>query len=650
MKELDNLRELAKYADFWEVMASLTVYSSFILSDTPDVKEEELHQLYDRKKLTNTEITLLFALGCQEYREGAKESQKALQQYEKEVLIGLAALQQSIIKDSFYREAIFYAGDGVYQHQFKEAIQKRYVNDEKWIKENKGFSLADAFHIFEALERLIKQKVEQWEESDSYLNIFIFTLEELSESVDIKAEKLLSVLQAFTAKQLAEGLNDFVDIDDFNHRNAFPIVKYNEKYICFQVYKLWESLYESPFFWFLKDAKYKEIANKNRGAFVEEYTADKLRYVFNKGQVYKNVELYDGKIRVGEIDVLVLHGHRALVIQAKSKALTIPARKGRLLNLADDFKKAIQDAYDQSLSCANYLLEGKVFLKTEGGQKVDLNEDIVDVFPICILSDYYPALRLQVRSFLIRKGRRKVRKPLICDVFFVDLLVSFLNNPVFFFDFLYKREQLQESLIANHELVILSVYLRNGLRFEEVTELMMLDDSFNAVIDKVLLSHSLKRSSQQGVPEGVLTVYQQSYLGELLSKISSINAYKELELGLFMLSLSEESYGDINRLLEQQILNCRSEAKVKNINIPVEQVGITITIHNGRVDYKALEEYREAQQYLNSAKTWFGVDYSYSEMFWRKVYYRDTFCTEEAIFKNRYVSQIQATSRKVALI
>ncbi|AHB99124.1 hypothetical protein [Francisella orientalis] len=42
-------------------------------------------------------------------------------------------------------------------------------------------------------------------------------------------------------------------------------------------------------------------------------------------------------------------------MQAKSKKLTLEARKGNDKLLADDFKKAIQDSYNQGYECANFI-------------------------------------------------------------------------------------------------------------------------------------------------------------------------------------------------------------------------------------------------------------------------------------------------------
>ena len=89
-----------------------------------------------------------------------------------------------------------------------------------------------------------------------------------------------------------------------------------------------EALYETPFFWLIEDKSYKDIALKNRGAFTEGFSKESLKKVFGEGRVFTNINIYNKKTNVAEIDVLVIFANRAIIVQAKSKKLTIEARKG----------------------------------------------------------------------------------------------------------------------------------------------------------------------------------------------------------------------------------------------------------------------------------------------------------------------------------
>ncbi len=78
----------------------------------------------------------------------------------------------------------------------------------------------------------------------------------------------------------------------------------------------------------------------------------RLEAVFGKGAVFANVRIPEAKGKdIGEIDTLVLFADRAIVVQAKSKRLTIDARKGNDNLIRNDFKKQVFRTYDQDSKC-----------------------------------------------------------------------------------------------------------------------------------------------------------------------------------------------------------------------------------------------------------------------------------------------------------
>jgi hypothetical protein len=149
------------------------------------------------------------------------------------------------------------------------------------------------------------------------------------------------------------------------------------------------------------DQKYSPTASSHRGSFTEQFSHECLERVFGCAHVYANVDIIRTKgEKVGEIDVLVLFGNRGILVQAKSKRLTLLARKGNDFQIKDDFKKAVQDAYDQAQTCALELLAGGGKLVDANGQTIEIPARIIDIYPICIVADHYPALCFQARQFL----------------------------------------------------------------------------------------------------------------------------------------------------------------------------------------------------------------------------------------------------------
>ena len=123
--------------------------------------------------------------------------------------------------------------------------------------------------------------------------------------------------------------------------------------------------------------------------------------VFGEACVHQGVHIFKSKgVEVGEIDVLVVFGDRAIVLQAKSKRLTLEARKGNDLQLQDDFKKAVRNSCDQALSCAEALGDATYTLRDAGGELLILARPLKQVFPMCVVADHYPALAFQAQQFL----------------------------------------------------------------------------------------------------------------------------------------------------------------------------------------------------------------------------------------------------------
>lgn len=83
------------------------------------------------------------------------------------------------------------------------------------------------------------------------------------------------------------------------------------------------------------------------------------------------------------------------VIRDLSKRLTQMSKTGSEESIRKDFQGAVQDAYDQAFSCAQWLLDGTYRLLDESGNEILLPSGIVEVTPVCVVADHYPALSLQ---------------------------------------------------------------------------------------------------------------------------------------------------------------------------------------------------------------------------------------------------------------
>ncbi len=230
----------------------------------------------------------------------------------------------------------------------------------------KGFTISTAQSIVRAAGRVQSERLQarldamrqlppsEW----TILPAHIFTAAEVAQQSGIDVRDVERVLESF-ALPVGETNQGFAALDDFNVANALPLLRVNQSdFLLFQGYSLVEALYEAPFYWMSADKAYRATAMGNRGRFAEAFSADRLQRVFGASRVHTNVDIYESKGRkLGEVDVLVIFANRAIVLQAKSKRLTLEARKGNDQVIKDDFKKSVQDSYDQGRLCASALTD-----------------------------------------------------------------------------------------------------------------------------------------------------------------------------------------------------------------------------------------------------------------------------------------------------
>lgn len=532
---------------------------------------------------------------------------------------GLMGLADPFSEARNLREPIFYSGESAYGFQYRALAAAKYQRDTGWLEANKSFSIADATRVATALGELLADRQmehikaframdpNQW----TMLPASIFSAKEAAERSGVDVDVVNAVLAAFTLPE-GERNEGFTALHDFNATNAAPILPWSEnRFLLLQHYSLLEAIYESPFFWMLGDKAYKPQALANRGLFTETFAAERLEAVFGQARVYRNVILYrpDGNHH-GEIDVLVLFGDRAIIVQAKSKKLTIEARKGNDLQLRDDFKKAVQDAYDQAHLCAVALLAGGYRVEEASGRAVQIGVGLRAILPVCVVSDHYPALAFQVRQFLQAQTTDQTKAPLILDVFALDVIAEMLATPLHFLHYLELRARFGEGFVASHELTLLGYHLARNLYGGPENTIINLGDDIASELDIAMLA---RREGIPGktVPEGILTRYADTAFGRMVSAIEARAEPDTTELGLWLLQLDEQTAMSLSSALDRIVLQTSQDGRKHDITIGVGDPPSGLTVHcSYEPDAQASEgliAHCELRKHSHRADTWFGV-------------------------------------------
>ena len=439
---------------------------------------------------------------------------------------------------------------------------------------------------------------------------FVLNSQELAQETDHPIEDIRAFVDAFTLPHDHRNPS-FRTLQDFNAAYAYPFIRKSaDEVILLQYYGLVEAVYDSPFYWMCSDQDYAEIAFRNRGKFTESFSFERLSLVFDRRQVYRNVIIRKSGNIVGEIDVFVAYGDRAIVLQAKSKRLRLEARKGNIQLLQEDFQKAVQDAVDQSYDCAALLDDTTTTLCTMDNREIQLAVRPQTIYPITVVSDHYPSLAFQAKHFLNRKTVSNVAPPLITDVFALDSITEMLNSPLRVLSYLELHARHGDKLFVNHEQTLLSLHLKQNLWVGDDTDLVFVNDDVALTLDVAM---SVRRDGVDGqaMPDGILTRFRGTHFERIISYMEFKDESAAVAMGFFLLEMNEDTIVELNRNIEQLLERTAADGDFHNFSIGFSEPAAGLTVYGGPVVDPAgdlmLGQHCKFRKYCGKANRWLGL-------------------------------------------
>ena len=604
------------------------------------IEADDLLKMYSPDRLIRSEISTLIRLTCKNeinfnlpkpriFNKNNKKTEQLLQKLHQAIYkstLDFRNLSEPFATGETLREMIFYSCESAYNFQFHNFAVEKYKSDNSWFQENMGYSIDQANVIISAIFKIQSNKFNQIEKFFSksqpskwtVLPMYSFSVNEIFEITKLEKTVIKSFITSFVAsKELLKSA--YNSISDFNACNAYPIIPIDdENFILFQQYSLTEAFYETPFFWMFDDNKYKDIALKNRGDFTESFSQRRLETVFGKKRVFSNVSILHKKKIVGEIDVLVAFANRAIVIQAKSKKLTIEARKGNESSISNDFKKAVQDSYDQAFDCAEYLIDDKYKLVDSDGEELNISRDFDEIYPICIVSDNYPSLSIQVYNFLKYKITDNILPPFVMDIFTLDVLCEILQSPLYFLSYINRRVLYHTSILANHEIPVLGYHLKKNLWLSEDTDILQISDDWSTELDLAMQARR-KNVPSETTPDGILTKYEHTFFKSLIHQIEQIDEPKIINLGFLLLQLNGETIESINHGVFKIIELCKVDKELHDLTLVFDKDPTGLTFHcneaNNPNALKNLTNHCLKRKNKHEAINWYGIGINANSQF-----------------------------------
>lgn len=529
---------------------------------------------------------------------------------------GAIALEMPPATGEMMREAIFYSTEAAHHFQYRDLAPEKYWRDDSWLLANKGFTSGQAVAIVRAMCDEISVRGADIHSASrlsgvqpaSWLSMFEFHADDVSHRSGVALGVVQAFIRAFTLGDRNEG---FKAVGDFNEVAAMPLIPTGaDSILLFDQGVMYEALYESPFYWMFADSAYRSTASANRGAFTETFSARRLAMVFGRKHVHTNVNLYRGKSRVGEADVLVVFGDRVIVVQAKAKKLTLAARKGNDGQLRKDFAAAIQDACDQGWECANAIVARDCRLEDDKGILVQLPSSIKQVFTLSVVAENYPALAHQAREYLQAQSTDVILPPLVMDVFLLDAMTEFLSTPARFLHYLRMRLSVSDEVLVNHEYAALGYHLQTNMWPQDKYTMAYLDDSFSMAMDTAM---TVRRDGHAGerTPPGVLTRFVGTPFGRLVAHFEEKSDPGLMEFCFFLLAFGEDAIQGFNRMYEALVQRGRVDRRLHDVSFHFGDGEPGVTMHfNPLQSAEAVERLRahiEIRKYAVRAPRWFGI-------------------------------------------
>lgn len=633
----DELTGLCTSPGYIHALALLSFQSSLVMVDK-ELTARTLAKLHSSSRLITTELATLIGLMMRgpiafdrpktsvvmEYVDRShallKELHQAIMEPGTKVIQAEAAAdrpENPFISGKVLREVIFYGGQSAYAFQYRDMAAKKYAADGEWLSANKDVDVNVCHTVCRSVVKVLQARVARTAYENArtsrgtMLPGFTFSCSDVAAEANLSATDVSAVIEAFTLP--AEERNSaFTSLHRFNVAYAYPLIRKSaDEFVLLQHYSMAEAFYNTPFYWMLADESYAPVALGNRGDFTEEFAFQRLCSVFGRRHVFRNVEIRKSKREIlGEIDVLVVYGSQAIVLQAKSKMLTLEARSGNETMLRKDFKAAVQDAANQAVDCSTALRRKDVKLHCRDGRRVSSVAGVRDVLPICTVSDHYPALAFQASQFLADRGAGAVARVLTIDLFALDTMTEMLGSPLRLISYLHLRSRFGDKLLFGHENTLLGYHLKRNLWLENETDLLILEDNYGVEVDVCM---SVRRDGMAGesTPEGILTRLVGTRVATIIAELEERPNPAAIQLGLLLLELSENAVEDISAAIDGTVAKTVADGNLHDATVLLSDADAGVTVHCARrFDSKAktvLQRHCERRKQIHEAGQWFGI-------------------------------------------
>ena len=285
--------------------------------------------------------------------------------------------------------------------------------------------------------------------------------------------------------------SDFRYIDDHNPVHKTPMIRKDDRYFLPHPRLPRQALMETYYYDLISDDEYGDSDGESGGTFgeiwgdyIEDWTSDSLRNLFNESEIFLNPEYVDSGEEAA--DVILWDGKYLVVFECKSKKLVLDTRGGDYETTKGDLQEGIGKATQQATDFINRLEEeGQIKLQSNGEELCLSNSDVKFKYPVVVLGDQYDSIGMKLFDEVLELDRT----PFVVSVTDLNIVTEALAHPIQFIGYVSQRISMisNELIFGQDEVDMLGLYIERGHEFPELSDdqFLQLGDYSHVIAQKI---------------------------------------------------------------------------------------------------------------------------------------------------------------------
>lgn len=394
-----------------------------------------------------------------------------------------------------------------------------------------------------------------------------------------------------------------------------PLLVAQDSYFLFVPPLLWDAVLNGPHYRLLADQAFAPVYNAARGEWLEKEVMAALARTWPTGQAAWSLE-YGPKKNRQQLDGLVLHNRKLLLVECKSKTLTLSARQGNADALRKDIKQAIGDSFNQATRARDFIRDSATpvrFSRPDGstieidGQQLD-EVILISVFGRGALS-VLAANIAEVGSAtgMFSPGDYPWALSLV-DLLGVSRTMEFEGQLL---DYLRRRAAVVSSgrFAVHDEWDLLDLYFAGRLDVHDPEFAKYHRVSFTSGSDQLLErlvldpTFEVPKELKRRLPESVRV---------LLRQLAASSRPDRLDVEAFILSWSDRQLNDLGKIWEDLERRVSADGRQHDASAEMRQIdgGFTIVCCPSVIatdDLERLTAFFVTRKYRARASKWLGL-------------------------------------------